>query len=73
VTERIPWGFTVEEHEGGYTVFLPHQCESWAISEPYEYVDKEQAAVELEDFLAEGQRALEALRRGEPVTPNTFR
>ncbi len=48
----------------GWSVELPHQCDSWVIvgtdyrGEP----DHAAAVAEMERFLAEGARALEALR-----------
>lgn len=62
------YGFRVKKAEGGgFNVFLPHQCDHWEITGDENYgvkgSSKTLAVKELTEFLAEGQRALEALRR----------
>lgn len=56
---------------GRWSVFLPHQCETWDIAgegdpdDPYagdSCVPHAEAVAELEKFIAEAQEALEALK-----------
>ena len=42
-----------------YTVTLPHQCDSWVITET---LSREDAVTEMEAFIREAQAALEKLR-----------
>lgn len=55
--------FKVVKCDDGYEVSLPHQCEEWAVTTKYEYDTGEVAILRLEEFLADGAAALEALRR----------
>lgn len=50
-----------------WCVWLPHQCGAWEIAgeDGYEGMTQDEAAAELERFIAEAQRALAALRLGE--------
>lgn len=69
------FGFTCEYTEGnaefgdeaGWSVHLPHQCDSWRI-DPGWYSHpstQEDALAALDAFIAEAQQAREALARGE--------
>lgn len=53
--------------DGTFAVYLPHQCGTWDIAgDPYGDGDPQPDAVrQLEEFLADGAAALDALRRGE--------
>ena len=50
---------------GKFEVYLPHSCDQWSITGGYQGSNQDQAIIDLEDFIREAQRALEALRRGE--------
>ena len=67
ISKTIPgtFGFEVGTWDSGndWYVQLPHQCDSWDIAS---YATREEAADELEKFLAEGRAALELLRNGTP-------
>lgn len=61
--EPIPFGFTVTQKASGWRVFLPHQCNDWDITgDRYQSASHVEAVAELEEFIVEAQRALEALR-----------
>lgn len=61
------WDELQAEEPAGWAVYLPHQCSSWNIAAgDYDGgVPHADAVAELERFIAEAQRALAALRRGE--------
>jgi hypothetical protein len=70
-----PFWFEVKRERDGWSVSLPHQCERWMIAGQNagmsyaKGVAHEDAVFELEAFLAEGRRALEALRECREVRP----
>lgn len=80
-----PFGFTVEreekyrfrytprqEYTDRWTVYLPHQCDEWAISGDDAYsghVPHEVAVARLEAFIAQAQDALTALKDRREVQP----
>jgi hypothetical protein len=71
------FGFKVKHEEAsgswraGWTVELPHQCDEWQITpDAYkEPVTHAQAVEALEQFIAEAQEALRALREEREVIP----
>lgn len=46
----------------GWVISLPHQCDRWGITGEDAAMDKEAAVRAMEEFIAEAQAALEALR-----------
>lgn len=77
----MAFGFTVKRTEAhafgsehfaaGWSVSLPHQCDSWDIAgdDGYVGVPQEEAVAELESFIAEAQTALAALREHRELIP----
>jgi hypothetical protein len=69
------FGFKVKHEEASnnrharWVVELPHQCDAWQITpDTYEEpVTHTQAVESLEQFIAEAQEALDALREKRPV------
>ena len=41
----------------GWTVYLPHQCENWEITEEYPYATRTGALNALKRFIAEAEKA----------------
>ena len=71
MADHIPdeYGFTVRHGGGGWTVSLPHQCDSWDIAGAVDWADgavpHEEAVERLRRFVAEAQNALAHLERGD--------
>lgn len=66
--ESKPFGITVRRAEGGWAVYLPHQCDQWMIAGEIAWGDgvpQVEAVAALEHLIAEAQRALAALRAEE--------
>lgn len=72
-TRTPKFSFTVERHrdwddvepkpDGGWHVRLPHQCDAWDIAgADFSAASREEAIIELEEFIAEARQALAALR-----------
>lgn len=66
------FGFTVSRVRpyGLWKVYLPHQCEEWEITGHAETLDS--AIVSLEQFIAEANEALEALRERREMGDGDF-
>lgn len=63
-TTNNSFGFRVRNIEGdGWIVDLPHQCDSWMITGfNYKPATQEDAIIQLTQFIAEAQEALERLK-----------
>jgi hypothetical protein len=71
--EKSGFHFMVEPGKhGGWTVRLPHQCDSWDIAgdDGWYGVEHAEAVARLTQFIAEARSALDALVAGECWNPS---